>query len=258
MKTVSSPQILEGFITYTPSPRGAKPTLALAPFCYIPTPQNMGSYLLDSLPFLQFTSIFSQGGTLSISPISSLGKISANISSIGTLFPRIIGSSRDTSIILPQASLFYIVNQFKEEDWQNALGDYIRNTKALIPENAFAGNPGTIIIGLLQGQESSALDFLKLITYLISNNFSEETMVVSKYIYKGIKSPLNTGLLKYLFSINRDITKKLALNLFSLAIGANDFDVVKKIMEWGIKPNVRAYRHFTHGLTTPLKHACRV
>jgi hypothetical protein len=72
------------------------------------------------------------------------------------------------------------------------------------------------------------MDFLKLITYLISNNFSRETAVISKHIYKGVKSPLNTGLLKYLFSIDGDTTEKLASNLFALGIDASDFDVVKK------------------------------
>ena len=126
----------------------------------------------------------------------------------------------------------------------------------MIPENVFAGNPGTMDMGLLHGQESSALYYLKLITYLISNNFSLETAVISKYIYKGVKSPLNTGLLEYLFSIDGDTTENLATNLFSLAIDASDFDVVKKMIEWGMNPNTRAYSHCDGRRFTPLQHAC--
>ena len=111
-------------------------------------------------------------------------------------------------------------------------------------------------MGLLHDQELSALDYLKLITYLISNNFSLETAVISKYIYKGVKNPLNTGLLEYLFSIDGDTTKKLATKLFSLAIDASDFDVVKKMVEWGMNPNTRAYSHCDGRLFTPLQHAC--
>jgi ankyrin repeat protein len=160
-------------------------------------------------------------------------------------------------VVLPQDALFQIINQSKEEkDWEIVLGGHIRNAKALIPENIFAGDPGTIGIGLLQGQESSALDFLKLITYLISNNFSWETAAISKYIYKRVKSPLNTSFLEYLFSIGGDTTESLASNFFSLAIDANDFDVVKKMMDWGINPNTRAYSYFRGGLFTPLQHAC--
>jgi hypothetical protein len=118
-------------------------------------------------------------------------------------------------------------------------------------------------IGLLQGQPSSALDLLNLIMYLISNNFSWQTAVISKHIYKGLKSPLNTGLLngllKYLFAIDRDTTEKLASNLFSLAIDASDFDVVKKMMEWDINLNTRAPWHSKSGASlTPLEHACWV
>jgi ankyrin repeat protein len=127
-----------------------------------------------------------------------------------------------------------------------------------MPENVFTGNPETMEQGLLQGQKSSAMDFLKLITYLISNNFSRETAVISKYIYKGAKSPLNTGLLKYLFSIDGDTTEKITSNLFSLAIEASDFDMVKKMMELGINPNTRAYSLFSGGDFTPLQHACWV
>jgi len=76
-------------------------------------------------------------------------------------------------VVLPQDALFRIIDQSKEEkDWHSVLRSYIRNAKAFIPENIFAGNPGIIDMGLLQGQESSALDFLKFITYLIENNFS--------------------------------------------------------------------------------------
>jgi ankyrin repeat protein len=161
-------------------------------------------------------------------------------------------------VVLTQ-DIFHIIHQFKEEtDWKKVLRDHIRNAKALIPENIFTGNPETIDKGLLQGQQSSAMDFLKLITYLISNNFSQETAVISKYIYKGVKSPLNTGLLKYLFSIDRDTTEKLASNLFSLAIEASDIDVAKKMMKWGINPNTRLYSPFNRGGFTPLQHACWV
>jgi hypothetical protein len=75
-------------------------------------------------------------------------------------------------VVLLQDALFQIINQSKEEkDWQTVVRGYIRNAKALIPQNIFASNPETIDMGLLQGQESSALDFLKLITYLTSNNW---------------------------------------------------------------------------------------
>ena len=111
-------------------------------------------------------------------------------------------------------------------------------------------------MGLLHDQELSALDYLKLITYLISNNFSLETAVISKHIYKGLKSPLNTGLLEYLFSIDGDTTENLASNLFSIAIDASDFDVVKKMIEWGMNPNTRAYSHCDGRHFTPLQHAC--
>jgi ankyrin repeat protein len=161
-------------------------------------------------------------------------------------------------VVLTQ-DIFHIIDQFKEEeDWQKVLGAYTRNAKALIPENTFTGNPDTIDKGLLQGQESSAMDFLKLITYLISNNFSRETAVISKHIYKVLKNHLNTGLLKYLFSIDGDTTEKLASNLISLAIEASDIDVVKKMIEWGINPNTRAHSPFNDGDFTPLRHACWV
>jgi ankyrin repeat protein len=161
-------------------------------------------------------------------------------------------------VVLTQ-DILHITDQFKDEkEWQKVLGDYTRNAKALIPENIFAGNPDTIDKGLLQSQESSAMDFLKLITYLISNNFSRETEVISKHIYKGVKSHLNTGLLKYLFSIDGDTTEKLASNLFSLAIEASDIDVAKKMMEWGINPNTRANSPFNGAGFTPLQHACWV
>jgi len=74
-----------------------------------------------------------------------------------------------------------------------------------------------------------------------------------------VKNPLNIGLLEYLFSIGGDTTENLASNLFLLAIEANDFDVVKKMMEWGINPNTKAYSHskVTRSIT-PLQHACYV
>jgi len=160
-------------------------------------------------------------------------------------------------MVLPQDALFHIIDRSNEgNDWQNVIGRQIRNPDALIPEKVFASNSGTISMRSLQGQESLALDFLKLSTYLISNNFHEATAAISKLIYKGMKHFLDTGLLKYLFSIDGDTTKELESNLFTLAIDANDFDLVKKMMDWGVNPNARAYSDFSSRALTPLHRAC--
>ncbi len=215
---------------------------------------HMSPHLLGSLSFLRS----SQESMLFILCTSIPGMNSTDMSSIDPLSPEIFGTSSTPSVALTQ-DVFHVVDQFKQEtESTKSLESYILNAKAFIPESVFAGNPEDMNKMLLEGQASSAMDFLKLITYLISNNFSAETEVISKHIYKGVKSPLTTGLLKYLFSIDGDTTEKLASNLFTLAIDASDFDMVKKLIKWGINPNEIAYSSLTDEDFTPLQHACRV
>jgi ankyrin repeat protein len=130
--------------------------------------------------------------------------------------------------------------------------------KALMPENVFTSNPAAADMAISQGQASSALDFLKLAMYLVSNNFCSATADVSKEVYAWLKRRSNTGLLEYLLSIGGPTIDALVENFFRLAIDADDVHTVRKMMDLGIDPNEQIYRGGRSLVMTPLQRACEI
>lgn len=187
-------------------------------------------------------------------------KIPADISA-GNSFSRIPRTDWSASVVLLRDICSSILDEFKAgggTDGEKALGSFGQQVKALMPENVFASNPATVGVATLQGQASSALDFLMLAMYLVSNNFSTAASGVSRRVYTWVKRRSNTGLLEYLLSIGGPTIEALAEILFRLAIDADDVHTVKKLMDLGIDPNEPKYRTRWSSSMTPLQRACDI
>ncbi len=72
-------------------------------------------------------------------------------------------------------------------DVTNMLGPIKQKLKALMPEAVFFSNPSTAHLETSHYQELLALEFSKLILYMVSNNFFEWTPDTGKKLYQWIR-----------------------------------------------------------------------
>jgi uncharacterized protein len=144
----------------------------------------------------------------------------------------------------------------KKADGEGMAGSFSQNIEALMPENVFSNHPMSMQVQSSQAHQSSAVNFLVLTMFLVSNNFFGATADVSEKVYDWIQCDSNVGLLECLLSIKGPTAEALAENLLRLAIDADDVRMVKKIIELGIDLNEQICGTYYGKNVTPLQRAC--
>jgi ankyrin repeat protein len=125
-----------------------------------------------------------------------------------------------------------------------------------MPGNVFPHHPANIQLTTVASHPSSALDFLNLTLFLVSNNFLSASSAASKKAYEWIACRPNTALFDCILSLRGPTAEALTENLFRLAIDAGDVHVVKKMLKMGMD---RKLLNATFGApipSTPLQLAC--